>query len=325
MTSGFQLEGLNRAPIDELYTFEAHLGEGTSGIVTRVRDNATDESVVIKRLRAEIDKNTTGATRKQIEDRFWREVAILGQLRSPYSVRLYGAGFDVDTPYMVLELVDGRTLFRAVREDGAFTQERTRRIMGHVLHAMADAHSQGVIHRDLKPENIMIEGAGDTEEARVLDFGLGGIIRDFGEGGHVTLTRAGDALGTPSFMPREQIMELDARRPENDVYALGLLLLECLTGQTAVTGTMREVVKWQCSDEPVAIPEDIAESPFGPLIEKACKKDWQERYPNAGAMLEAFDAMGSPSVREAPQASLWSRFWSKLRRMFGGAPDLTDT
>lgn len=307
-----ELAGLQHEPLDALYDIEGQIGEGTYGLVYLATSKDTSERVVIKKLRASIMKDSASLKRAGIEDRFWREVLVMRELSSPYVVRCLGAGFDVNTPYMVLEYIEGDTLFGLLNSAGALPHERARRLMHQVIHAIANAHSQGIIHRDLKPENVMIASPGtDDEVARVVDFGLAGIMAGFEQAGHVPVTRK-IAVGTPAYMPPEQIREISKKRPQNDVYALGLLLLESLTGRSTIVGDGTAVVRFQVSSDPVPIPDDVRETVFGPVIERAVHKDWKERYASAVEMLEDFEAH---TVGDS--GKLMNRFWSGLKKLVG--------
>ncbi len=311
-----QLKGLDDFPLSERYGERQKIGEGGFGVVYRAIRKDTKQKVVIKELRAELHRELDTRNKTIIEDRFWREVAVIGTLSSPYSVRLLGAGFDRRAPYMVLEFIEGRTLFDLLQEQGAMEVSRVRHLILQVLHAVVDAHSKGVIHRDLKSDNIMISGSGTLEVARVLDYGLAGIMSGFEATGHITLTVAGQVMGTPSYMPPEQITDFKQARPQNDLYALGLIILECLTGLRVVRGeTNVEILKWQRSEETLPIPLEVARTPFGSIIAKACDKNWQKRYDSANQMMVAIENMfnnAGSSHASDNRPGLLTRLWRKI-------------
>ncbi len=310
-----QLKGLDQFSLSDRYGEIQKIGEGGFGVVYSAIRTDTRQKVVLKELRAELHQNLNAQNKAMIEDRFWREVAVVGTLSSPYSVRLLGAGFNRRTPYMVLEFIEGRTLFDLLHEHGAMEISRVQRLILQILHAVADAHSKGVIHRDLKSDNIMVTGSGALEVARVLDYGLAGIMSGFEATGHITLTMAGQMMGTPSYMPPEQINDFKQARPQNDLYALGLIILECLTGQRAIKGkTNVEILMWQRSEEPLSVPVEVARTPFGPIIAKACDKKWQRRYDSASEMITAIENAfkSNPSHISDDRPGLLARFWRKM-------------
>src|SRR5204863_3788116 len=134
---------------------------------------------------------------------------------------------------------------------GRLGWELARHLMTQVLDALACAHARGVVHRDLKPENIMVTQTGAQRNALVLDFGLGGLARAVEDWSLPRLTATREILGTPSYAAPEQLRG-EPVSTRSDLYAWGLILLECLTGELALQGqSMHEVIVKQLSPEPV--------------------------------------------------------------------------
>ncbi len=130
--------------------------------------------------------------------------------------------------------------------------------MTQVLDALACAHARGVVHRDLKPENLMVTQTGAQRNALVLDFGLGGLAREVEDWSLPRLTATREILGTPAYAAPEQLRG-EPVSTRSDLYAWGLILLECVTGELALHGqSMHEVIVQQLSPEPVPIPPDLA-------------------------------------------------------------------
>ena len=308
-------------PIKERYEVLETLGEGGFGQVFLAVERGTGRRVALKRLHLKVDERLASSLRAEVEDRFWREVAILGSLQSPHSVRLLGAGFDVRTPYMVLEYLEGRTFEALIAAEAPLPEDRVYRLLWQSLHAVAEAHSKGIVHRDLKPANIFLTGEGVFERVRVLDYGLAGVVEGFESSGHVMLTLAGQVVGTPSYMPAEQLLEAKVKRPQSDVYSLGLIFLECLTGERAAQGeSKRELFRWLVSAEPVLISAEVLETPLGQVLKRACSKNWMQRYPSAVEMLAAVEAALAPE--EAPaRRGFMNRLWRGISQVFGGASE----
>ena len=284
------LQELSTAPLDETYERLDSLGEGGFGVVYKARQKGTGQLVAIKMMKSERLEKATAKVRDEMRSRFWREVQLIGRLRSPYSVRLMGAGVDDDQPYMVIEFVEGRSL-KDVLEDGALRPELVLRLMRQLLEALAEAHEQGIVHRDLKPDNIMIMGKGRRLTAKVLDFGIAGIVDEFRDDSAAKVTEFGQIRGTPQYMAPEQILFFGEPMLESDIYSVGLILLECLMGEPAVQGeTGSEICRRQIN-EPIEVPVELLRTGFGPVIERACSKDPEERYRSADEMLTALEAV----------------------------------
>ena len=288
------LDHLDHSPLNELYEDLDLLDEGAFSSVFKARSRSTSRTCVIKKLRGEFDQEVTAETRASLEDRFWREVSLIGRLQSPYTVRLLGAGFDVDTPYMVLEHLDGETL-RSLLQRRALAPKEAQHLMRCVLDAVAEAHDYGIVHRDLKPENIMVMGD-ELEVVKVLDFGISGMVDVLKDEQHFTITIPQQLLGTPPYMAPEQILEIGVARRESDIYSLGLILCECVTGVPVYQGTPYRILHQQLACEAVPLPEEIEHSGLGPVIRRACQKKWYDRFGPSSDQIEQIQAAESKSL-----------------------------
>jgi serine/threonine protein kinase len=263
------------------YKVLSMIGQGGCGVVYKATQTSTEQEVAIKVLKIQ---GMTPAMREEQQKRFWREMKLIGKLGNPHTVRLIDSGIERDHPIMVLEYVDGTTLRDKLRRGGLYPS-LAKRIIGQALEAVAEAHALGVVHRDLKPDNIMLVGQGRWASCKVLDFGLSGVMSSFQDSAHQNITRFGQILGTPGYMAPELLMAFATPRVESDIYAIGLILLECLTGKPAFYHEdPRELSRMQI-DEPIEIPPSLYAMGFGAIIERACQKDPARRYRSALLML----------------------------------------
>ncbi|MAG32722.1 MAG: hypothetical protein CL908_17720 [Deltaproteobacteria bacterium] len=198
------------------------LGEGGSGSIWLARDLKHERHVAIKFLHVGSLDNEAARTR------FIREGRGFGQLGHENLVRVYGLGYEGDRPYLVLEFVDGQTLWDLLEERHNFEPEQALLIARDVASGLCVAHAAGVVHRDLKPANVMIRKS--DRVVKVLDFG---IAKDLNAS--TAITRIGTYIGTPAYSAPEQIVgeEIDHR---TDIYALGVILYELLTGPLTLDG-----------------------------------------------------------------------------------------
>lgn len=212
--------------LDDRYELRALLGRGGSAEVHRAWDRVLQREVAVKLLLAPSapEEDTTARLR------FASEARVLARLDHPGLVRLLDVGTSAGRPYFVLELVDGGTV-AALLAAAPLDPALVARVGAQVAEALAHAHARDVVHRDVKPANVLLTAAGD---AKLADFG---IARLLGEG--VGVTRTGHTVGTIAYLAPEQVRG-EGVGPAVDVYALGLLLLEALTGARAFPGTSSE-------------------------------------------------------------------------------------
>src|SRR5579883_3311960 len=196
----------------------ARLGEGTFGVVYRVRDPRSGAEYALKAMRDAI-------VAEDFVERFLREMQTLASLDHPGIVRIHGSGRTPrGTPYCVMDLLEGEPLSALLARRGALPAREAAARLARIARAVGAAHARGIVHRDLKPENIII---GRDGAPKLVDFGF-----SFLEGtpAEERLTRSGDRAGTPSYMAPEQI---DGKAPTTavDVWALGVLLFQLVTGR----------------------------------------------------------------------------------------------
>ncbi len=210
--------------INERYRIVGIIARGGMGKVYRAEQQPLGRLVALKVL----TPSYSGDNDPEFHKRFFLEASIASKLTHPNTVTIFDYGkTDDDIYYIAMELLEGRTLHRALREEAPFSPERTMHIARQICRSLREAHNLGVIHRDLKPANVYLLHHGDEGDVvKVLDFGLVKNLDDKGE----ELTQTGLFMGSPKYMAPEQIRgeRCDARV---DIYALGVMMFEMLTGR----------------------------------------------------------------------------------------------
>jgi eukaryotic-like serine/threonine-protein kinase len=224
------------------YRLEEVVGRGGMAEVWRATDSVLGRRVAVKLLRETAEDETDRL-------RFTAEARTLARLNHPGLVMLLDAGIRAERPYLVLELVEGQTLDQE-SGGGTVDQDRVAEIGLELASALAYAHSEGVIHRDVKPGNVLL---GNDGRIKLADFGIARLI-----GETVRHTRTGQAIGTAAYLSPEQVWGEDVTE-STDVYSLGLLLLEALTGERAYPGTPTEAALARLS-RPPHIPDSLPAS-----------------------------------------------------------------
>lgn len=271
-------------------------------MVYRGRQLSTGQEVAIKCLR----RGRTESEDERYVARFHRETALCAQLHHPNIVRLIDAGQTVDSAgsllYTVFELLPGKTVADVLVAEGRIAPVELGYLMGQVLDALSCAHEHGIVHRDLKPSNLMLVLTGARRNAMVLDFGIGALTRDAELQGYTDLTATREQICTPAYCAPEQLRGRSAE-PASDLYAWGLVFIECLTGRRMfVARTVEEVIHEQLSCNPVPIPDALAGHPLAALLELVTRKDHTNRRISARqalARLEACDLGSVDTVRLA--------------------------
>lgn len=257
------------------------IGRGGMGEVYKARQLSLGRAVAVKVLSREL------AGEPELVQRFAKEAAALAALSHPGIVQIIDRGPQESggAVFYAMELCEGVSL-RELLVRGPLPLPKAADILGQVARAMAHAHSRGVVHRDLKPENILVDGAG---AAKVVDFGLAGVRSDRPE---LALTRPATAMGTAHYMAPEQLRDARAADARADVYSLGVMLYECLTGEVPAG-------RFQLPSERVQ-----GLSPrLDPVVAKALSQDPAERYPDAGALAQAMEETAPrPRARGKPSA-----------------------
>jgi eukaryotic-like serine/threonine-protein kinase len=282
--------------LDGTYEVRSLLGKGGFGAVYLVRQINMDRDVALKVLMA------SGPKFDEMVKRFRREVMSIRNLTHPNTIRLYDFRDDPQgLLYYTMEALKGKNLKEAVAESGPISPRRAKHILRQICKSLSEAHSQGIVHRDLKPANIMlVDMHGETDFVKVLDFGIAKVIGDAEGDEGEQLTSAGILVGTLRYMSPEQITG-EGIGPATDLYALGLITLEMLTGESVFAGSGRwEVLQRQVGEAPIELPEGVRRSPLGPLLEAMLKKRVDERIPTAAQVIAALDAIADAALGEHP-------------------------
>jgi eukaryotic-like serine/threonine-protein kinase len=197
-------------------------------VVYKASDLKSGRDVAIKFL---IEEQTDDPQTQQLRQRYFeREISLLNKIRHPAIVSLLDSGFTkLGLPYFVMEYIEGHTLAQLIVQDGAFIVGRAFRILQPLCSALDCIHQHGAIHRDLKPENIMITSKEGKEDIKLLDFGISKMLDSTDQSPLMQITQVGHIVGTVDYLAPEQWEDrkLDSR---TDIYALGLITYEMLTG-----------------------------------------------------------------------------------------------
>jgi len=241
--------------------------------------------------------------------RFLREARTLATLQNPHVVQVLDYGFDADTAYLVMELLDGETLGSRLDAEGRLSLSETTRVVRDVCTAMSMVHAQGLIHRDLKPDNIFLCAHERQIVAKVVDFGIAKSLRPELSTG--MQTRTGHVLGTPGYMSPEQCRGLKDIDQRTDVWSLGVIAYQCLVGKEPFEGeALGDVLLRICMD-PIPVPSEHSVVPlpigFDGWFAKAVARDRAARFQSVAelaAALTRLSTINGLGVVEVPPLTL---------------------
>ncbi len=277
------------------YKIIEELGRGGMATVYKAQDPLFERVVAIKIMPREFSHD------KEFRARFIREARTIAALEHPAIVPVYDYGEAYDQPYLVMRYMPGQSLTEKLR-NGSVSLQETAVIIQRISSALDAAHQKGLIHRDLKPANILFD---QYDDAYLADFGIVHVAAS-----DEALTATGGLIGTPSYMSPEQVhgdLELDGR---SDIYALGVILYQMLTG--TVPYASDTPAKTMMSHVLDPVPQILAARPdlpaeFDAIINKAMAKDREDRYPTGGALSATLNALiaqlGADASQLAPTPS----------------------
>jgi serine/threonine-protein kinase len=263
------------------------------GVVYRAKDRRLKRIVAIKVLPPEL------AFRSEIKTRFLREAETAAQLNHPNIVDIYAVDEMENIVFFVMAYITGDNLAKRVHDHGTLSVDETRRTMRDVADALAYAHERGVIHRDIKPDNILI----DQQSGRpmVTDFGIARAISD----GDSRLTATGIAIGTPTYMSPEQAAGERTIDGRSDLYSLGILGYQMLTGEPPfIANSTPAILVKHISERPIPVEQRRADVPkdLASVVMTLLEKDPANRFPSAMAVVTALDTGRMPHIERAPSA-----------------------
>jgi len=272
--------------LDGKYRVDAQVGAGGMGAVYLATHTTIGRRVAIKTLHAELTSD------EQVVARFHREAQLAGSIGHDNICEVTDIGtLENGSPYLVMPMLNGTPLADLLEQGELLSMDRVVDMIGQTLSALEAAHGAGIVHRDLKPDNIFITRMGDRADfVKLLDFGISKIM----EQDEVTaLTMTGTVLGTPFYMAPEQAKGAKDLDHRVDIYAMGVILYEALTGARPFTGESYNEIMFKIIAEPFALPSTLNPS-ISPAIEqvicRAMARDPALRYGSASEMKAALES-----------------------------------
>jgi len=283
-----------QAHLGSAYTIERELGGGGMSRVFLAQEVRLRRSVVVKVLPPQMAAGVS-------VDRFEREIQLAAKLQHPHIVPLLTAGSAGDLLYYVMPHIEGDSLRGRLAHDHELPVGEAVRILRDVVDALAYAHAHGIVHRDIKPDNVLLSG----KHALVTDFGVAKAVSE--STGKSALTSRGVALGTPAYMAPEQAAADPNTDHRADLYAVGALAYEMLTGRPPFTGTSPQaVLAAQVTQPPEPITQQRASVPvpLAALVMRCLEKKPADRWQTAEELLVQLEAMATPAAGTAPTGAV---------------------
>jgi serine/threonine protein kinase len=298
------------------YQILGPLGRGSMGLVYRAKDPEIGRDVAIKTLRKLISADP--ADLEAAVKRFKFEARSAGNLRHPNVITIFEVNHDKDTPYIVMDYVEGESLDVVIEKERKLSPSQMVQYLYQIAGGLDYAHSRGVIHRDIKPSNLLVDKSGNVF---ILDFGIASINESF-PGSESSGTFA-PIMGTPGYMSPEQISneKLDNR---TDLFSLAVVAFECLTGQRPFPGdSFTTVIGNILNSKPLSLTALVPELPLAleAEFERALAKKKEDRFDSAQHMVRAFASaagvqLGASGV-QAPVRTRKISAWNSLKKVWG--------
>lgn len=284
MNENQETENLSGQLLDGRYELQEIIGEGGMAVVYRATDHRLNRPVAVKIMRREMIGD------EEFRSRFCAESHAVAMLSNPNIVAVYDVSHSDENEYIVMELVDGITLKQYMEKKGPLPWREALHFTKQIARALGQAHERGIIHRDIKPQNIMLLRDGTI---KVADFGIAALENEIHESN-------GEAIGSIHYIAPEQARGLlpDTR---SDLYSLGVVMYEMLTGQLPYTGeTLGEIAIKHMNADPVPPRQIIPEIPeeLETVTLKAMCADMERRYQNAGELLQDLDTFTQNRLRQ---------------------------
>jgi hypothetical protein len=278
------------AALAGVYRIEREVGAGGMATVYLARDMKHERDVALKLLRDDLSASIGAG-------RFLREIKIAAQLQHPHILPLLDSGEAGGHLYFVMPYVKGQSLRERLARDGELPVHEAVRLLTEIVDALAEAHSHGVVHRDIKPDNVMLSG----RHALVTDFGVAKAISE--ATGRNTITTLGIAVGTPTYMSPEQAVADPHVDHRSDIYSVGIVAYEMLTGQPPfVGGSPQQVLAAQVTVVPDRVSKHRAAVPaaFDQIVTRCLEKRPSDRFQTATELLAALEPLATPSTGMTP-------------------------
>ncbi len=289
------------------YRVRGKLGQGGMGAVYVAHDTQLDRQVALK---VPFFGENDGPA---VIERFYREARAMATLHHPNICPVFDVGETDGVHFLTMALIDGRPLSDALKERTPCPQREAAAIVGKLARALQSAHESGVVHRDLKPSNIMIRADG---EPVVMDFGLARRQEET-----ATLTHIGTVMGTPAYMSPEQVEGVPGRvGPATDVYALGVILYQMLTGRLPFTGSLGTILSKILTEDPASLREFCTVDPeLEAICLKAMARRIEDRYRTSGELAADLQRFldGGKSAAQAEAEPRIGSTTPRTRRLLG--------
>jgi len=267
-------------------------GSGGMGLVYRARQCSLGRVVALKVIRDEV------ALAPEYRERFMREPRLAASVDHPHIISVYEVGEQDDELFLAMQWIDGEDLKSAIRRDGRLGPERAVRIATQVASALHAVHSTaGLVHRDVKPANVLIRQVRGGDHAYLTDFGIAKMA-----GGGEQLTQPGGVVGTPGYMSPEQIRGAEPG-PQSDLYALGCVFYESLTGRAPFQGGSDLALMWAHASDPRPVPSAVVPElgdRYDHFVSVALAINPAERFESGDAFADALDALHPTKVAPQP-------------------------
>jgi serine/threonine protein kinase len=293
--------------LGDRYSLGDMIGTGGMADVYLGQDLRLNRKVAIKILRSDLARDPSFVAR------FRKEALAAAGLNHPGIVAVYDSGEEGANSYIVMELVNGHTLRELIHSGERPSVQRSLEIVGGILDALSYSHENGIIHRDIKPGNIMLTESGDV---KVMDFGIARALDDIG----ATMTNTWNVVGTAQYLSPEQATGAIADR-RSDIYSVGCLLYELLTGKPPFTGDTPVSIAYQHVSMPFQVPSEVQaglDSNLDKILAVALSKDPATRYQNASEMLADIARVmkGQNVTTKIRKVRTW-RWWTISLTTFG--------